>query len=102
MVVDSRDPEGRMRMAEKEQEEEEAIVSIEAIDTVSCFRTRSATRSASYLVVLGIYISRAIYISTCAVENTTLLLVHYCTATYRILSLSLISSVQCSQRECSP
>lgn len=35
VVVDSRDPEGHKRKAEKEQEEEEAIVSIEAIDTVS-------------------------------------------------------------------
>ena len=32
VVVDSRDPDGRMRKAEKE--EEETIVSIEAIDTV--------------------------------------------------------------------
>lgn len=35
VVVDSQDPEGHKRKAEKEQEEEEAIVSIEAIDTVS-------------------------------------------------------------------
>lgn len=35
VVVDSQDPEGQKRKAEKEQEEEEAIVSIEAIDTVS-------------------------------------------------------------------
>lgn len=35
VVVDSQDPEGNKRKAEKEQEEEEAIVSIEAIDTVS-------------------------------------------------------------------
>lgn len=34
VVVDSLDPEGHKRKAEKEQEEEEAIVSIEAIDTV--------------------------------------------------------------------
>lgn len=35
VVVDSLDPEGHKRQAEKEQQEEEAIVSIEAIDTVS-------------------------------------------------------------------
>lgn len=35
VVVDSGDPEGHKRKAEKEQEEEEAMVSIEAIDTVS-------------------------------------------------------------------
>lgn len=35
VVVDSGDPGGHKRKAEKEQEEEEAIVSIDAIDTVS-------------------------------------------------------------------
>lgn len=35
VVVDSGDPEGHRRKAEKEQQEQEAIVSIDAIDTVS-------------------------------------------------------------------
>lgn len=34
VVVDSADPEGHKRKAEKEQEEEEVVVSIEAIDAV--------------------------------------------------------------------
>lgn len=35
IVVDSQDPEGKKRKAEEDQEMEEAIVSIDAIDTVS-------------------------------------------------------------------
>eukprot|EP00752_Nemacystus_decipiens_P018367 g16476.t2 len=41
VVVDSQDPEGHKRKAEKEQQEEEAIVSIEAIDTVGAWNSDS-------------------------------------------------------------
>lgn len=38
VVVDSQDPEGKKRKAEEEQEMEETVVSIEAVDTVRFFR----------------------------------------------------------------